>query len=111
MKYKGGVQHEQKMPRRLWLDIVIIYLKNSNTISRNNKFAQEHTKALNLNTSILISSLFIHMVKFYEDAYLPENLSLFSQSVSLTQYVVLSVRHPVLLFQLAYCLNDQAHFA
>ena len=38
-------------------------------------------------------------------------ISFFSQSVSLTQYVVLSVRHPVLLFQLAYCLNDQAHFA
>ena len=36
---------------------------------------------------------------------------IFSQSVSLTQYVVLSVRHPVHLFQLAYCLNDQAHFA
>ena len=35
----------------------------------------------------------------------------FSQSVSLTQYVVLSVRHPVILFQLAYCLNDQANFA
>ena len=39
------------------------------------------------------------------------NVHFFSQSVSLTQYVVLSVRHPVLLFQLAYCLNDQAHFA
>ena len=36
---------------------------------------------------------------------------IFSQSVSLTQYVVLSVRLPVRLFQLAYCLNDQAHFA
>ena len=36
---------------------------------------------------------------------------IFSQSVSLTQYVVFSVCHPVILFQLAYCLNDQAHFA
>ena len=33
--------------------------------------------------------------------------SIFSQSVSLTQYVVLSA----CLFQLAYCLNDQAYFA
>ena len=34
-----------------------------------------------------------------------------SQSVSLTQYVILSVRPSVCLFQLAYCLNDQAHVA
>ena len=36
---------------------------------------------------------------------------IFSQSVSLTQYVVLSVCPPACLFQLAYCLNDQAHIA
>ena len=42
-------------------------------------------------------------------------LAIFSQSISLTQYVVLFVRPPACLsaclFQLAYCLNDQAYFA
>ena len=37
--------------------------------------------------------------------------TIFSQSVTLTQYVVLSIRLPACLFQLAYCLNDQAHIA
>ena len=36
-----------------------------------------------------------------------DKIDIFSQSVSLTQYVVLSA----CLFQLAYCLNDQAHIA
>ena len=48
-----------------------------------------------------------------------DRVVIFSQSVSLTQYVVLSVRLPVCLsaclpaclVQLAYCLNDQAHIA
>ena len=54
------------------------------------------------------------MLKFEKIQKCPNSL-IFSQSVSLTQYVVLSVRPSaclsVCLFQLAYCLNDQAHIA
>ena len=35
--------------------------------------------------------------------------AIFSQSVSLTQYVVLFTCLSACLFQLAYCLNDQAY--